>query len=93
MASVKFHLRNKNTINTATIYYDIHLSAKDRLRGSTKLKVIPKFWDENNQKIRNVAAASKIKDSINNKLSDFDSFVFEKINDYKTYNSNSLNHN
>jgi integrase len=92
MASVKFHLRNKNTINTATIYYDIHLSAKDRLRGSTKLKVIPKFWDENNQKIRTVAAASKIKDSINNKLSDFESFVFEKINDYKTYNSNSLNH-
>lgn len=87
MASVKFLLRNKNAIKPVTIYYDIHLSAKDRLRGATKSKILPKYWDDRNQKVRSVAAASTIKDSINNKLSEFDSFVFEKINDYKTYNN------
>ncbi len=90
MASVKFLLRNKKAIKPASIYYDIHLSATDRLRGSTKLKVLPKFWDEVNQKVRNIAAASTIKDSINNKLSEFNSFVFQKINDYKTYSNNDI---
>ena len=85
MASVKFILRNKSAIKPVTIYYDIHLSAKDRLRGATKSKILPKFWDERNQRVRNVASASKIKDSINSKLSELDSFVFEKINNYKTY--------
>lgn len=85
MASVKFLLRNKKAIKPVSIYYDIHLSAKDRLRGATKSKILPKFWDERNQKVRNVASASSIKDSINSKLSELDSFVFEKINNYKTY--------
>lgn len=90
MASVKFLLRNKKAIKPVSIYYDIHLSAKDRLRGATKSKILPKFWDEKNQKVRNVASASSIKDSINSKLSEFDSFVFEKINNYKTYSNQNV---
>jgi integrase len=90
MASVKFLLRNKKALKPVTIYFDIHLSAKDRLRGATKSKILPKFWDERNQKVRSVASASTIKDSINSKLSEFDSFVFEKINDYKTYDNTQV---
>ncbi|WP_347173640.1 site-specific integrase [Polaribacter uvawellassae] len=90
MASVKFLLRNKKATKPVTIYYDIHLSASDRLRGATKSKLLPEFWDETNQKVRSVAAASTIKDSINNKLSEFDAFVFEKINDYKTYSNKNI---
>lgn len=90
MASVKFLLRNKKATKPVTIYYDIHISATDRLRGATKSKILSKYWDENNQKIRNIAAASSIKDSINNKLSEFYSFVFKKINDYKTYSNKDI---
>lgn len=87
MATLKFVLRNKNAIKPVTIYYDIHISANDRLRGATKSKILPKYWDFGKEKVRNVADASKIKDSINQKLSEFDSFVFEKINNYKTHSS------
>lgn len=90
MASIKFLLRNKKATKPATINYDIHISASDRLRGATKSKILPKFWDEKNQKVRNVADASSVKDSINNKLTEFSSFVFEKINDYKTYSNTNI---
>lgn len=65
MSSVKFLLRNKKATKFVTIYYSINLSAKNRLRGSTKLKIHPKFWDDKNQKVRNMADVSDIKDNIN----------------------------
>ncbi|MBG7611046.1 site-specific integrase [Polaribacter sp. BAL334] len=85
MASVKFLLRNKKATKFVTIYFAINLSAKTRIRGATKLKIHPKFWDDANQKVRNMADVSDMKDNINKKLSDFKSFVLKKISDYNTF--------
>lgn len=90
MSSVKFLLRNKKTTKFVSINYTINLSAKIRLRGATKLKIQPKFWDDKNQRVRNVVGASEIKDNINKKLSDFKSFVIEKISDYNHYETSKI---
>jgi len=90
MATVNFFFRSKKTDKQSTINYDIHISASHRLRGSTKLKLIPKYWDEEKQLVRNVTAVSNSKDNINNKISEFKAFVFDKINDYKTYSNNKI---
>lgn len=92
MATVKFLLRNKNTNKSVTIYYDIHLSANNRLRGATKSKINPKYWDSDNQKVRNKVEVSDIKDSINNKLSEFRAFISDKLSNYKTYSLNEVQH-
>ncbi|MBL4568755.1 MAG: site-specific integrase [Flavobacteriaceae bacterium] len=90
MATVKFLLRNKKANKSVTIYYDIHLSATNRLRGSTKSKINPKYWDVDKQKVRNKTEVSSIKDNINNKLAEFRAFISDKLNDYKTYSINQM---
>lgn len=90
MATVKFLLRNKKANKSVTIYYDIHLSATNRLRGATKSKINPNYWNVKKQKVKNVVETSSIKDNINNKLSEFRAFIYEKLNDYKTYSVNEV---
>ena len=90
MASVKFLLRDKKATKFVTIYFTINLSAKTRIRGATKLKIHPKYWDDGNQKVRNMGDVSKIKDNINKKLSDFKSFVLKRITDYNYYETAAI---
>lgn len=85
MSSVKFVLRNKNATKPVAIQYAINLSAKIRLRGSTKLKIHPKYWDIEKQRVRNMTDVSKIKDNINKNLSKFKSFITEKLAQYDFY--------
>ena len=86
MASVKFILRESNSKQLASIYYAINLSATIRLRGSTKSKINPKYWNVDKQEVRSMADVSKIKDGINLKLSRLKAFILKKINDYEVYN-------
>ncbi|MFK5981923.1 MAG: phage integrase SAM-like domain-containing protein, partial [Flavobacteriaceae bacterium] len=86
MATVKFLLRNTETNKPVSINYDIHLSAKIRLRGSTKIKITPEFWDQGNQRIRNVTALSKTKDNLNKKLRKFKDFALDQVSNYETTN-------
>ncbi|WP_189662985.1 tyrosine-type recombinase/integrase [Polaribacter sp. IC073] len=90
MASVKFLLRDKKATKFVTIYFAINLSAKSRIRGATKLKIHPKYWDDKNQKVRNMSNVSKIKDNINKKLSEFKSFVLKKITEYDSYEATEI---
>ena len=90
MATVKFLLRNKSANKTVTIHYYINLSATNRIRGATGIKIHPNFWDEKNQKVRNKIEVSKIKDQINNKLSQFKAFIFNKLGSYGDNNINKI---
>ena len=90
MASVKFLLRDKKAAKFVTIYYAVNLSAKSRIRGATKLKIHPKYWDDRNQKIRNMSDVSEIKDNLNKKISDFKSFVLKKITGYDFYETSEI---
>lgn len=86
MASVKFIIRNKKAKKSTSIYYAINLSRTIRVRGTTKLQIHPKYWDEKSQKVRNMNEVSNIKDSINLKLSKLKGFILKKIAEYDLYN-------
>ena len=90
MASVKFLLRNKKATKFVTIYYAVNLSAKSRVRGATKLKIHPKYWDDENQRVRNMSDVSEIKDNLNFKLTDFKKFILKTINDYDFYDTSEI---
>lgn len=90
MATVKYIIRNKKSIKPVSINYDISLSSTIRLRGSTNIKVIPQYWDNSKQQIRNVVALSNTKDHLNKKLSDFKTYVFDKLSKYETNNINEI---
>lgn len=84
MATIKYLLRNKDNSKPVSINYDIHLSAQHRLRGSLNLKVYPAFWDPSKQTIRNKVEVGDIRDEYNKKLSNFKSFVLNRITAYET---------
>ncbi len=84
MATLKYYIRDKNSRKETSINYRINFTATKKVRGSTKLKIHPKFWDAEKQRVRNRTEVSQIKDAINNKLIDFEKFVFRKINSYET---------
>lgn len=90
MASVKFLLRNKNAKKQVAIYYAINLSRTIRLRGSTKLKIHPDYWNDHKQEVRNKIEVSEIKDAINSKLTSFKNFVIKKINNYDFNNNTEI---
>ncbi len=90
MASIKFLLRDKKAKKPATIYYAINLSAKTRIRGATKLKIHPKYWNNDKGEVRNMSDVSEIKDSINIKLTTFKNFVLKKINEYDFYDISEI---
>ncbi len=90
MASVKFSIRNPIKNKRCSIKYDVSISRDVRLRGSTNIAVFPKHWNQQAQLLRNIAEISNTRDSINKKLTGFNSFVFEKINSYQTYDLNEV---
>lgn len=90
LASVKFLLRNKKATKFVTIYYAINLSAKKRVRGATKLKIHPKYWNHQKGEVRNMSDVSEIKDSLNLKLADFKKFILKKITEYNFYNISEI---
>lgn len=90
MASVKFLLRNKKAIKFVTIYYAVNLSANIRVRGATKFKIHPKYWDDENQRVRNMTDVSEIRDNININLTSFKNFALKTLSDYDFYDLSKI---
>lgn len=88
MASLNFFLRNKSTLNETPISLKILLPNKKDLVYSTGLKIIPKYWDAKNQKVRNKIEVEGVKDLINNKLTKIKSYTEDEY--LKLNLSNSL---
>ena len=84
MASIKFSIRNPIKNKRCSINYYVSIARGKRIRGSTNIKTLPKYWNPQTQLLRNVVEISKTRDDINEKLKKFDSFVYEKINSYHT---------
>ncbi len=84
MASIKFSIRNPIKNKRCSINYYVSIARGKRIRGSTNIKTLPKYWNPQTQLLRNVVEISKIRDDINEKLKKFDSFIYEKINSYHT---------
>lgn len=70
MANVIFQLRKPNE-KTPQLIYLVYRHNKSKLVYSTGLKVLPKYWNDANQRIRNIIEV-KEKDTINNFLSDLE---------------------
>ena len=79
MAKVSFYIRNTDTKKETPINFRINLSRNEKLRGTTKIKIAPLFWDKEKQRVRNRVEVSNIKDIINNKLREFESFILNKV--------------
>jgi hypothetical protein len=90
LASIKFLLRNKKATKFVTIYYAVNLSAKSRVRGATKLKIHPKYWNNEKGEIRNMSDISAIKYNLNLKLTVFKNFILKKINEYDFYDTSEI---
>ncbi|MCG8251099.1 site-specific integrase [Tenacibaculum finnmarkense] len=79
MTKVSFYIRNIDTKKETPINFRINLSRNEKLRGTTKIKIYPQFWDKEKQKVRNRVEVSNIKDIINNRLREFESFILNKV--------------
>ena len=90
MATVSFLIRNPEKNKRSAIHYYVSIARDKRIRGTTDLKIDPKFWDSKSQLVRNRVEVYDIKDSINKKLKNLESFIYKKLNDYKTEDFNSL---
>ena len=90
MASVRFLLRNKKATKFVTIYYAVNLAATNRVRGATKLKIHPKYWNHEKGEVRNMSEVSEIKDNLNLKLTSFKKFVLKKISEYDFYENSEV---
>ncbi len=84
MATVNFSIRNPIKNKRCSINYYVSIARGKRLRGSTNIKVYPEYWNQDTQLLRNKIEISKTRDSINQKLKKFDSFVYEKLNEYQS---------
>ncbi|RLD86131.1 MAG: hypothetical protein DRJ07_01570 [Bacteroidetes bacterium] len=84
MASIKFSIRNPIKNKRCSINYYVSIARGKRIRGSTNIKTLPKYWNPQTQLLRNKVEISNTRDDINEKLKKFDSFVYEKINSYHT---------
>jgi len=90
MASVKLYLRNPVKNKECSIYYYISIARGNRIRGATNITVKPEFWNPDTQLLRNKIGVTKSKDTINGKLKNFESFVYDHIGGYQTKNQNEI---
>lgn len=84
MATVKFILRNPIKNKRCSINYYLSIARGTRIRGTTNIKVFPEHWNPDTQLLRNKIEVSNIRDEINEKLKNFDSFVYKKLNSYNS---------
>ncbi|MFY9159632.1 tyrosine-type recombinase/integrase [Aquirufa ecclesiirivi] len=74
MATPFFSLRNYNSIKPQPIYVGYCLGVNSQVWKSTGLKVIPKNWDKNKSRIKNVIEVHN-RHQINEFLNDLESFI------------------
>jgi hypothetical protein len=90
MSSIKFSIRNPKKNKRCSINYYVSIARGKRIRGSTNIKTLPKYWNPQTQLLRNVIEISETRDDINEKLKKFESFVYKKINSYHTNDLNEI---
>lgn len=69
MANVTFRLRKPNETTPQMIYLVYRFGRNDKLVYSTGLKILPKFWNSEKMRVRNIVEAVK-KEIINNRLNE-----------------------
>ena len=81
MATLNFILRDENAKDETTINYYISLGRGSRLRGATPYSIKTKYWNKENQEIRNISEVYRKRTTINKWLRKFDEFVMDKIDE------------
>lgn len=84
MATVNFTIRETTKNKRCSINYYVSIARGKRIRGTTNILILPEYWNPETQLLRNKKEVSKIRDDVNEKLKNFDSFVFNKLNDYSS---------
>ena len=69
MATLNFKLRDEKAKEETTINYYISLGRGSRLRGATPYFIKPKYWNHDNQEIRNISDVYRKRTTINNETS------------------------
>lgn len=59
MANVTFRLRKPNETTPQMIYLVYRFGRNDKLVYSTGLKILPKFWNSEKMRVRNIVEAVK----------------------------------
>ena len=89
----RFSTRQKG--NEVSIYYDISISTKERLRGVTDQTINSKYWN-NASKINKTASGTnhkcpmKISGEINSALSSFSTFITDTVKKLKKYDPRNV---
>lgn len=86
MATFNYKLRNTSSKKETTINYYISLGRGSRLRGATQYSILPKFWNEESQQIRNIAEVSQKRVEINKWLREFKKWSEDEIDNLKKTN-------
>lgn len=83
MATFNYKLRDNKANKPTTINYYISLGRGCRLRGATQYAILPKFWNEENQEVRNIAEVSNKRETINKWLRGFKKWSLDEIDNLK----------
>ena len=86
MATFNFKLRDNNSKKPTTINYYISLGRGCRLRGATQYTILPKYWNDDNQEVRNISEVSKKRVEINKWLREFKKWNEDEIDNLKKTN-------
>lgn len=83
MATFNYKLRDNKSKKETTINYDISLGRGCRLRGATQYSIFPKFWNDENNEVRNIAEVSNKRETINKWLREFKTWSLDEIDNLK----------
>lgn len=88
----KFKLRDSKSNTETSIIIDYSFGRNNRIRYSTGIKINPKYWDEDKQKVRAISTIEN-RDRINSKLKKINSDFFTELDNLDVHdkeNKNSL---
>ena len=87
MATVRFYIRDKKINKPQSIYLVYNLSSNDKFVYPTNFKILPKYWNTNKYRVKNIAEITN-KELINNFLNDLqnatDNFILQLKADRQT---------
>lgn len=74
----KYRLKNSKAKTQTPIIFDFSYGRGNRFKASTGLKILPKYWDSKNQKVRAISTLEN-REGINSKLKSIDAQFNNKI--------------
>jgi len=87
MPTINFALRDNKSQKETPISYLINYSNKEKFKGSTKLKIIPKYWKQSKNQVSKISHDENNKrEKVNYKINQFKLFVEDKFLLYKDVN-------